>query len=54
MFFDGYEQYMNKSVNPALLWEYDLAYFDFNAMQTVVVQSKIKGYKFGYCDFGSI
>ncbi len=42
MFFDGYEQYTNKSINPALLWEYDLADFDFTAMRTVVVQRVVE------------
>ncbi|MEO6000524.1 MAG: hypothetical protein ABIN89_27015 [Chitinophagaceae bacterium] len=42
MFFDGYEQHTNESVNPALLWEFDLADFNFNDMLTLVVQRVIE------------
>ena len=38
MFFDGYEQYNTSSINPTLLWEYDLSDFDYQSMQPIVVQ----------------
>lgn len=42
MFFDGYEQHNITSVNPALLWEYDLSKFDYQAMRPLVVQRVVE------------
>jgi len=42
MFFDGYEQHNMNSVNPALLWEYDISDFDFQAMRNIVVQRVVE------------
>lgn len=42
MFFDGYERYKTRNINPALLWEYDLSDFDFHSMQPVVVQRVVE------------
>lgn len=42
MFFDGYEQYKTRSINPTLLWEYDLTDFDYQSMQLIVVQRVVE------------
>jgi hypothetical protein len=42
MYFDGYEKFSNASLNPKLLWDYNLSDFDFNGMRDIVVQRVIE------------
>ena len=42
MYFDGYKKISNASLNPKLLWEYNLDEFDFNNMSNLVVQRVIE------------
>ncbi len=42
MFFDGFEQHNIRNINPALLWEYDLSTFDFQALRPIVVQRVVE------------
>ena len=42
MFFDNYKQHQDAQLRPSLLWEYDLARFDWNAMQNIVIERVIE------------
>ncbi len=42
MYFDNYKYYIDAKLNPKLLWEYDLANFDYYEMQNVVIQRIIE------------
>jgi len=42
MFFDSYTQHASKEINPALIWEYDISRFDYQAMRPVVVQRVVE------------
>ena len=42
VYLQDYEKHPDAKINPALLWEYDLADFDFQKMQSVVVQRVIE------------
>jgi len=42
MFFSDYKQHPITNINPTLLWEYDLANFDYQDMRNVVVQRVIE------------
>lgn len=42
MFFDDYKQHADAQVRTSLLWEYDLARFDWQKMRTLVVQRVVE------------
>lgn len=42
MFFDNYHNYADAQVRSSLLWEYDMAHFDWQAMATLVVQRVVE------------
>ena len=42
MYFDDYIEHPNATINPALLWEYDLILFDFKEMKQIVIQRVIE------------
>lgn len=42
IFFEKYKEYSGRTVNPALLWEYDLKDFDYQQMRNIVVQRVIE------------
>lgn len=42
MYFDDYKQHTDATLNPRLLWEFNLEEFDFLAMRNVVVQRVIE------------
>ena len=42
MYFDNHTQHPSAKINPALFWEYDLEYFDFQKEIQVVVQRVIE------------
>ena len=42
MFFDNYKKHQDARLRSSLLWEYDLARFDWNAMQNIVLQRVIE------------
>jgi hypothetical protein len=42
IYLEDYEKHPDAKVNPALLWEYDLADFDFQQMRNIVVQRVIE------------
>ena len=42
MFFDDYKQHADAQVRASLLWEYDLARFDWQKMRTLVVQRVVE------------
>jgi hypothetical protein len=42
MFFDNYKKINDAQLRQSLLWEYNLEQFDWNAMQTLVLQRVIE------------
>jgi len=42
MYFDNFKKFPNATLNPKLLWEYNLNDFDYNNMRDVVVQRVIE------------
>lgn len=42
LYFNEYEKHPDAKINPTLLWEYNLAGFDFQKMRDVVVQRVIE------------
>lgn len=42
MYFDDFEKFPDATLNPQLLWEYDLSDFDYSGMRNVVVQRVIE------------
>ena len=42
MFFDNYKKHQDARLRSSLLWEYDLARFDWNAMQNIILQRVIE------------
>lgn len=46
MFFDNYKEFRNAQLRTSLLWEYNLEQFDWDAMQTVVLQRVIERGRF--------
>jgi hypothetical protein len=42
MYFDDFKHFPNTSLNPKLLWEYNLSDFDYEGMRDVVVQRVIE------------
>lgn len=42
MFFDDYRQHKNATIRPSLLWEYELADFNWNEMRNIVIQRVIE------------
>lgn len=42
MYFQDYKNHKDVSLNPKLLWEYDLSKFDFEKMRNLVVQRVIE------------
>ncbi len=42
MYFDRYKDHSNATLNPSLLWEYDMSAFDFQKMRNVVVQRVVE------------
>lgn len=46
MFFSDYKQHPITNINPTLLWEFDLANFDYQDMRNVVVQRVIERGRF--------
>lgn len=42
MYFDDYKKYPNVSLNPKLLWEFNLVDFDYIKMRDLVVQRVIE------------
>ena len=42
MYFDKYKEHSEARINPGLLWEYDMARFDFYEMRNVVVQRVVE------------
>jgi hypothetical protein len=46
MFFSDYKEHPGTNINPALLWEYDLETFDFQALKIIVVQRVVERGRF--------
>ena len=42
IYFDGYKDHYSTTINPSLLWEYDLTNFDYIQMRNIVVQRVIE------------
>lgn len=42
VYFDKYKEHPEAKINPSLLWEYDLAKFDYQQMRNVVVQRVVE------------
>ncbi len=42
MFFDAFKDHSEAKINTSLLWEYDIAKFDYQLMRDVVVQRVIE------------
>jgi hypothetical protein len=42
MYFDNYKQHPDATLNPNLLWEYNLTEFDYMAMSDVVIHRVIE------------
>ena len=42
MYFENYKLHQDAQVRPSLLWEYELEHFDWNAMQSVVIQRVVE------------
>lgn len=42
MYFDNYREHAGAKINPSLLWEYNLADFDYQNMRQVVVQRVVE------------
>jgi hypothetical protein len=42
MYFSNYRDRKGTTINPSLLWEYDLKHFDYQAMRSLVVQRVIE------------
>jgi hypothetical protein len=42
MFFDGFENFPEATINASLLWEYDISRVDFKGMRDVIVQRVIE------------
>ncbi|TFF39696.1 DUF6922 domain-containing protein [Mucilaginibacter psychrotolerans] len=42
MYFDAYINHPEAIINPALLWEYDVAKIDYQSMRAVIVQRVIE------------
>ena len=42
MYFDNYKEHTDAKINPSLLWEYDLAKFDFQQMRNVVIRRVVE------------
>ena len=42
MYYDNYTDFPHASLNPVLLWEYDLSDFDYQSMRNIVVQRVIE------------
>jgi len=42
MYFDDFKKFPEASLNPKLLWEYNLSDFDYRGMRNVVVQRVIE------------
>ena len=42
MFFNDYRAHPNARIRESLLWEYDLSHFDWQEMQSIVVQRVIE------------
>lgn len=42
IFFDKFKEHPDSAINPSLLWEYDLANFDYQQMRKIVVQRVIE------------
>ncbi len=42
IYFSDFKNHTNSTINPVLLWEYDLINFDYQQMRNVVVQRVIE------------
>jgi hypothetical protein len=42
IFFSDYRQHTDATINPSLIWEYNMDDFDFQAMKQVVVQRVVE------------
>ena len=42
MFFDNYKEHQEARIRSSLLWEFDLTRFDWNTMQSIVIQRVIE------------
>lgn len=42
MYFDNFKKFPEASLNPQLLWEYNLSNFDYRGMRNIVVQRVIE------------
>ena len=42
MYFDDFKKFPHATLNPQLLWEYNLSGFDYSKMRNVVVQRVIE------------
>lgn len=42
MYFDGYKNFSSVTLNPKLLWDYDLKNFDYDKMRDIVVQRVVE------------
>ena len=42
MFFDNYKDFPEATINPSLLWEYDITRIDYKNMQDIIVQRVIE------------
>ena len=42
IYFDNYKEHLSATINPSLLWEYDLTHFDYQQMRNIVVQRVVE------------
>jgi len=42
IYFDNYRQYSGATINPSILWEYDLTHFNYHQMRDIVVQRVVE------------
>lgn len=42
MYFDAYKNHPEATINPSLLWEYDISHIDYQIMRDVIVQRVIE------------
>ena len=47
IYFEKYKEHSGATVNPSLLWEYDLTRFDYQQMRNIVVQRVVER---GWCN----
>ncbi|HUZ61805.1 MAG TPA: hypothetical protein VMU83_23710 [Hanamia sp.] len=42
IYFENYKEHLDSTINPSLLWEYDLSHFNYNQMRNIVVQRVVE------------